>query len=153
MAETPLNNTLPSCSCCTRFRAVSLISIAECSRCCLTMRRYLFLLSALAIHSTVHANCFHPNGTETTDPSKKRCSDDESSPLYDICCALNRDVPFGGELIGDNYTIDACLPNGICHNRIRDEASPNGRNTFFREECTYSDWTQGNCPNFCVDVC
>ena len=117
------------------------------------MPQLSYLLSLSILCSLVLAqSCFHPNGTQTTAQDKGRCSDNPSSPIYNVCCATERDVPYGGELVGNNYTIDRCLSNGLCQNKITTKEYPDGLTSYFREECTLFDWTKGNCPMFCLDV-
>ncbi|KAF1949777.1 hypothetical protein CC80DRAFT_428335 [Byssothecium circinans] len=108
-------------------------------------------LLASAFLSLTHAKCFHMNGSETLDPGHQRCSLDPLSPIYNVCCAVSRTNPPGANL-SLGWASDICLPNGICQNKFFNESGPFTK--YFREECTESDWSTGNCPNFCVQgVC
>jgi hypothetical protein len=107
------------------------------------------ILSSLSYFA--HADCFHPNGTRTTDLLHRPCSNDPSNPLSLICCALARPNPAGG-LESDGVTSDVCLPNGICMNQKQPQENDTRLHTeYFREECTSKDWKSGKCPEFCQD--
>lgn len=88
-------------------------------------------------------NCYYSNGSLTPTVKYLKCT---NTPT---CCALNRTNPPGGDLI-DGPTIDDCLPNGMCQNRITKDGTKQQR--YWRSPCANSDWTNGNCLNICTDA-
>ncbi|KAF1952553.1 hypothetical protein CC80DRAFT_495333 [Byssothecium circinans] len=89
--------------------------------------------------------CYLPNGTARY---WQPCSSDTSDPLSNVCCALDRTIPAGGNgSLG--LTNDECLPNGVCMNR----AVVGGRTdrTYWRNACTDKEWTPGKCFDICSD--
>ncbi|KAF2819007.1 hypothetical protein CC86DRAFT_388436 [Ophiobolus disseminans] len=94
----------------------------------------------------VQAGCYHPNGTQTRDAYHAPCSKDTSNPLSTICCAIERPAPFGWSR-DSTPSNDRCLDNGICMwmNNGTDYTS------YWREECTFTDWKSGKCLNLCLD--
>jgi hypothetical protein len=114
------------------------------------------LLPLLSIAAVSNAQCMFPNGSITTVQESAPCSSDPTDPLHAICCAVNRIPPSGSLLVGSNYTADACLPNGICMNAYTMEETEDAPQfaTYWREECTSTDWASGKCLNVCTDnVC
>ncbi|KAL2701787.1 hypothetical protein AAEP93_006085 [Penicillium crustosum] len=69
-----------------------------------------------------------------------------------MCCASNRSNPAGGSS-ADGLTADECLANGLCMNVLtyRNSAGELGTNTtYWRNQCTISDWTNNGCLNVCT---
>ncbi|KAF2175875.1 hypothetical protein K469DRAFT_609226 [Zopfia rhizophila CBS 207.26] len=109
-------------------------------------------LAALAtLFSTGSATCYWPTGNETYSrdaTEHMRCSNDTTSPLHTICCALNRTNLSGGD-IKDGRTNDVCLPNGICQNKVLNHGTL--QVSYWRETCTEQDWKKGLCLDVCSD--
>ncbi|KAF2737742.1 hypothetical protein EJ04DRAFT_95922 [Polyplosphaeria fusca] len=112
------------------------------SRASLVLLHFLFF-------SMSQSQCFHPNGTETTDAFHAPCSNDTASPLAHVCCAWQRPIPFGADGT-QGFTADKCLSNGLCQNNAMDE-NRNVRTEYWREECTEQGWKEGACPTFCIN--
>jgi hypothetical protein len=99
----------------------------------------------------VRATCYWPPGNETYDRDlyeHQPCSNDTTSPLSTICCALNRTNISGGDKL-NGRTNDECLPNGICRNRVLDHGTM--QISYWRETCTSKDWKTGLCLDVCAD--
>jgi hypothetical protein len=99
----------------------------------------------------VRATCYWPPGNETYDRDlyeHQPCSNDTTSPLNTICCALNRTNISGGDKL-NGRTNDECLPNGICRNRVLDHGTM--QISYWRETCTSKDWKTGLCLDVCAD--
>jgi len=99
----------------------------------------------------VSATCYWPPGNETYDRDlyeHRPCSNDTTSPLNTICCALNRTNISGGDKL-NGRTNDECLPNGICRNRVLDHGTM--QTSYWRETCTSKDWKTGLCLDVCAD--
>jgi hypothetical protein len=99
----------------------------------------------------VRATCYWPPGNATYDRDlyeHQPCSNDTTSPLNTICCALNRTNPSGGDKL-QGRTNDECLPNGICRNRVLDHGTL--EISYWRETCTSRDWKTGLCLDVCAD--
>jgi len=96
--------------------------------------------------------CYNPNGTAVygwdAGSIYQPCSNDTTSPLSSVCCALNRANPSGGS-INDGFTADVCLPSGLCQNILTDE---NGSvmTSFWRDYCTSAEWEDGKCLGVCT---
>ena len=79
--------------------------------------RIALALIAGAFTAGARAACFQPDGTlvagmQTYQP----CSNDSTSALSNICCAIDRDIPHGGDVSKGGLAADTCLPNGLCQN-------------------------------------
>ncbi|CAN9480881.1 unnamed protein product [Alternaria alternata] len=96
--------------------------------------------------------CYNLNGTAVygwdAGSIYQPCSNDTTSPLSSVCCALNRANPSGGS-INDGFTADVCLPSGLCQNILTDE---NGSvvTSFWRDYCTSAEWEDGKCLSVCT---
>ncbi|KAF2650986.1 hypothetical protein K491DRAFT_682541 [Lophiostoma macrostomum CBS 122681] len=115
----------------------------------MTLLRNVVVLFSLA--SGVVSTCYWPTGNETYGrdlTEHQPCSNDTTSPLSTICCALNRTNPSGGDVI-DGRTNDECLPNGVCRNRVLDHGTM--EISYWRETCTSKDWKTGLCLDVCAD--
>lgn len=83
--------------------------------------RSLLLLSVTVIFAarTVQSldTCYFANGTALPDdPNYNEYQPCTSGPTK-ICCGINRTNPAGGNgSLG--FTVDECLPNGLCQNRV-----------------------------------
>ncbi|KAF1978742.1 hypothetical protein BU23DRAFT_563647 [Bimuria novae-zelandiae CBS 107.79] len=100
------------------------------------MRSSLPFLFASALPSIAQALCYDPNGTPTMEKYRNRCSADPSSPIYNICCAIDRPNPSGSLVVGTNWTADICLSNGICQNDYLIEGNPAVVSSYWRQACT-----------------
>ena len=116
------------------------------------MIRCLFKIVVLyELLATVSATCYWPTGNATYDRDAYEhipCSNDTTSPLQTICCALNRTNISGGDKL-QGRTSDVCLPNGICQNKVLDHGTL--QTSYWRETCTEKDWKKGLCLDVCAD--
>lgn len=115
------------------------------------MPSLLRLVVFFAVLAFASATCYWPPGNETYDRDlyeHQPCSNDTTSPLNTICCALNRTNYSGGDKL-NGRTNDECLPNGICRNRVLDHGTM--QISYWRETCTSKDWKTGLCLDICAD--
>ncbi|OAL48511.1 hypothetical protein IQ07DRAFT_571266 [Pyrenochaeta sp. DS3sAY3a] len=104
----------------------------------------------LAKQAVAQSKCYFANGTPL--PYNDDAFNDYQ-PCFGvggICCGLNRRNPSGG-YERDGWTVDECLPNGLCQNRVINDDGALAT-TWWVEYCTDSNITSGNCLNVCDQV-
>lgn len=111
----------------------------------------LFLiLSILTSTPLVTSLCYYHDGTVASDPIYQPCSTIKDT--IGMCCASNHSNPSGGNS-ANGITADLCLANGLCMNVLTytNSAGKLGTNTtYWRNQCTISDWTNNVCLNVCT---
>ncbi|KAJ5708863.1 hypothetical protein N7493_010197 [Penicillium malachiteum] len=110
-------------------------------------RTSFYTLLLFATLSRAAVPCYLPDGFSETSPEYQPCNEYSNGGTH-MCCATNRPNPSGGnQTLG--YTADICLQNGLCMNQ---GFHANGVNwtTFWRESCTSSDWSTGDCLDACA---
>ncbi|KAF2106739.1 hypothetical protein BDV96DRAFT_590757 [Lophiotrema nucula] len=115
----------------------------------MSLRLWLLALCAAPLVQVARCKCYMSNGTLILSNEYQPCSSTSDVPDLDqICCALNRSNAAGGDWL-DGFTIDTCLPNGICQNNYT--ANGERKIIYFREQCTEQQWTSGKCLDVCED--
>ena len=93
-------------------QSISLITI--------TMWPLLLIVPVIFFAQRISAQsgtCYFANGTALpNDPGYNEYQPCTSGPST-ICCGINRANPAGGDS-SKGFTVDECLPNGLCQNRI-----------------------------------
>ncbi|KAL4902048.1 hypothetical protein BDW74DRAFT_181206 [Aspergillus multicolor] len=79
----------------------------------------LLLLPATTLITTAlgSSHCYFSKGVSTSDSATVACSSTSGESGNGMCCALNRDNPYGGAW-SDGLTADACIDNGLCKNVV-----------------------------------
>ncbi|KAJ5248778.1 hypothetical protein N7468_000229 [Penicillium chermesinum] len=106
----------------------------------------LFLAFHALIPPALSVVCYNPDGTSSAPGDTEYGYCPYSNGGVQMCCALNRANPSGGNF-SDGNTADKCLPNGLCMNIGINGGSAN-ITTYFRDLCSQTDWDSG-----CLDVC
>ena len=108
---------------------------------------FLLLFSFLGYLPKASCVCYKPDGS-LADGSYVPC---QQTGGVSMCCALNRSNPSGG-LLSHGFTVDICLPNGLCRNNFQ-AANSNGQivpgTTFWRESCSSPNWS--DCLSICLN--
>jgi len=113
--------------------------------------RFRLAVVLFALFTFASATCYWPTGNETYARDlyeHQPCSNDTTSAVHTICCALNRTNVAGGDIL-NGRTNDECLPNGICRNRVLNHGTM--QISYWRETCTSKDWKTGKCLDVCAD--
>ncbi|CAO2650245.1 Nn.00g015370.m01.CDS01 [Neocucurbitaria sp. VM-36] len=118
----------------------------------MTMWPLLLSVPVIFLAQTISAQsgtCYFANGTALpNDPGYNEYQPCTSGPST-ICCGINRANPAGGN--GSNgFTVDECLPNGLCQNRVTTDGVQ--KTSFWVDFCADSDVTSSNCLNVCDQV-
>jgi hypothetical protein len=95
---------------------------------------YVPLLTVFLYNGAAGAFCYRPDGGQES-LEYQPCN--QVVGTASMCCATNRTNPSGGNL-DDGWTVDNCLPNGLCQN----ESVLNGQEavTYWRVGCSVSSW-------------